>query len=130
MSNDAARALRADDDGRERAELLDVPARHGRDELSRARERRLAERNAARRAATAPPPTRSAPGRAYGTHSRADVRGAQPGRRTVELTGYAVRPRRRSPTTAAVTSHPDRVALYAFLLGLFLVVMAIATAHG
>ena len=128
MSNDAARALRVDDYGLdpEPAELRTVPAR---DEVSRARDRRVAERNA-RRAAQAPAPTRTAPGRSYGTHSRADVRGAQPGRRTVEITGYVVRPRRRSPTATAVTSHPDRVALYAFLLGLFLVVMAIATAHG
>jgi hypothetical protein len=37
--------------------------------------------------------------------------------------------RRRSPAHAQIVARPDRVALWAFLLGLFLVVMAAATAH-
>jgi hypothetical protein len=78
---------------------------------------------------------RSAPGRAYGSHRRADGlvtprSGYQPGRRTVEITGQPQPPRRRpSSTTAALVARPDRVALWAFMLAMFLVVMAIATAH-
>src|SRR4051794_10367519 len=77
----------------------------------------------------------SAPARAYGTHRRADapvhrVAGAQPGRRTVENRGQAQAPRRRSHTQAAFVARPDRTAQWAFLFALFLLVMAIATAHG
>ena len=51
-------------------------------------------------------------------------------RRTVTITGNPGRlPRRRSPTQAQIVARPDRVALWAFLLGLFLVVVAAATAH-
>ena len=78
---------------------------------------------------------RSAPGRSYGSHRRADgvsvrARGYQPGRRTVEITGQAQAPRRRpSTTTTAMVARPDRVALWAFMLAMFLVLMAVATAH-
>ena len=51
------------------------------------------------------------------------------GRRTVKITGHPVPPRRRrSPAAAQIQAHPDRVALWAVLLGLFLVFMAAATA--
>jgi hypothetical protein len=79
---------------------------------------------------------RSAPGRSYGSHRRADGlvaprSGYQPGRRTVEITGQPQPPRRRpSSTTAAMVARPDRVALWAFMLAMFLVLMAIATANG
>ena len=77
----------------------------------------------------------SAPTRAYGSHRRADspvhhVTGAQPGRRTVEIRGQVQAPRRRSQTQAAFVARPDRTAQWAFLFALFLLVMAIATAHG
>jgi hypothetical protein len=76
-----------------------------------------------------------APGRAYGTHRRTDVpasrvTGAQPGRRTVEIRGQVQAPRRRSQTQAAMLARPDRTAQWAFLFALFLLVMALATAHG
>jgi hypothetical protein len=52
-------------------------------------------------------------------------------RRTVVITGRTTYPaRRRSPTQAQLARRPDRVALWAFLLGLVLVLMAAATAHG
>ncbi len=55
---------------------------------------------------------------------------AENGRRTVTITGQPVPPRRRrSPTARKVEARPDRIALWAFLLGLFLVFMAIATAN-
>ena len=51
-------------------------------------------------------------------------------RRTVTITGHPVPPRRRrSPTQEQLVARPDRVALWAFLLGLFLVLVAAATAN-
>jgi hypothetical protein len=58
--------------------------------------------------------------------------GAEPPseRRTVTITGQpGYTPRRRSPTEARMVARPDRVALWAFVLGLFLVFVAAATAH-
>jgi hypothetical protein len=51
-----------------------------------------------------------------------------PGRRTIQITGQAAPPRRRSSSSAFV-ARPDRTAMWAFLLALFLVLMAVATAH-
>ena len=52
-----------------------------------------------------------------------------PGRRTIQITGQAAPPRRRPTTTTAFVARPDRAAMYAFILALFLVLMAVATAH-
>jgi hypothetical protein len=52
-----------------------------------------------------------------------------PGRRTVQITGQAAPPRRRSTTSTALVARPDRTAMWAFILALFLVLMAVATAH-
>jgi hypothetical protein len=59
------------------------------------------------------------------------VRDPVTGRRTVKITGQAPAPRRR-PTGAArqVGSRPDRVAMWAVILGLLLVFMSAATARG
>jgi hypothetical protein len=55
---------------------------------------------------------------------------AENGRRTVRITGHPVPPRRRrSPAQSHIEARPDRIALWAFLLGLFLVFMAVATAN-
>ena len=55
---------------------------------------------------------------------------AENGRRTVKITGRPVPPRRRpSPTQSQIQARPDRIALWAVLLGLFLVFMAVATAN-
>ena len=65
---------------------------------------------------------------------RPPLRLVEPGepaeRRTVTITGNPNRvPRRRpSPAQAQIAARPDRVALWAFLLGLFLVLVAAATA--
>jgi hypothetical protein len=59
----------------------------------------------------------------------------EPGaRRTVRITGQpAGQPvparRRRTVTEQRIRTRPDRIALWAFLLGLFLVFMAVATAN-
>ena len=52
-----------------------------------------------------------------------------PGRRTIQITGQAAPPRRRSTTSTAFVARPDRTAMWAFILALFLVLMAVATAH-
>jgi hypothetical protein len=49
--------------------------------------------------------------------------------RTVVITGRPDPARRRSPTQARISARPDRVALWAFFLGLMLVLVAAATAH-
>lgn len=55
---------------------------------------------------------------------------AENGRRTVVITGQPVPARRRPSVTATrIQSRPDRVALWAVLLGVFLVFMAVATAN-
>ncbi len=52
-------------------------------------------------------------------------------RRTVKITGQATPPRRRpSPTVTRMSARPDRIAMYAVLLGIVLILMAILTAHG
>jgi hypothetical protein len=53
-------------------------------------------------------------------------------RRTIQITGQATPPprRRQSPTVSRMSARPDRIAMYAVLLGLVLIVMAILTAHG
>jgi hypothetical protein len=50
-------------------------------------------------------------------------------RRTITITGQATAPRRRRPMVDAQLAQPDRIALWAFLLGLFLVAVAAGTAH-
>ena len=50
-------------------------------------------------------------------------------RRTVKITGQPVPSRRRpSPAASRIQARPDRIVLWAFLLGLFLVFMAVVTA--
>ena len=62
--------------------------------------------------------------------SRADLRLVEPeDRRTVVITGNPMPARRRrSPKQEQIVARPDRVALWAFLLGLFLVLVAAGTA--
>ena len=55
---------------------------------------------------------------------------ASNGRRTVKITGQPVPARRRRSAAATqIEARPDRIALWAVLLGLFLVFMAVATAN-
>jgi hypothetical protein len=53
--------------------------------------------------------------------------------RTITITGNpgysAASRRRRSPRQEQIAARPDRVALWAFLLGVFLVLVAAATAN-
>jgi hypothetical protein len=66
---------------------------------------------------------------APGTGGAAGPDAGVPGRRTIQITGQTVAPRRRSPTSTALVARPDRTAMWAFVLALFLVLMAVATAH-
>lgn len=51
-------------------------------------------------------------------------------RRTIVITGQPVPPRRRPPRAQAqIQARPDRIAMWAFALGIFLVFMAVATAN-
>ena len=53
-------------------------------------------------------------------------------RRTIVVTGRPdpePRPRLRSATANRLSARPDRVALWAFIMGLFLVFMSVVTAH-
>jgi hypothetical protein len=62
--------------------------------------------------------------------ARPDLKLVEGERRTVVITGQPVPPRRRKPVAAQqIEARPDRIALWAFLLGLFLVFMAVATAN-
>jgi hypothetical protein len=73
--------------------------------------------------------------RAYGTRQGSSAAASLsasagvPGRRTIQITGQAAPPRRRPSSSAAFVARPDRTAMWAFLLALFLVLMAVATAH-
>ena len=53
-----------------------------------------------------------------------------PGRRTIRVTGHVPPPARRRPATEAIVARPDRVAMWAVFLGLFLVLVAAVTARG
>jgi hypothetical protein len=55
---------------------------------------------------------------------------AENGRRTVTITGQPTPPRRRvARTQTRIQARPDRIVLWAFVLGMFLVFMAVATAN-
>jgi hypothetical protein len=67
--------------------------------------------------------------RLHVVHSAPEPVYAENGRRTVVITGQPVPARRRPSVTATrIRAQPDRVALWAVLLGVFLVFMAVATA--
>jgi hypothetical protein len=53
----------------------------------------------------------------------------EPERRTITITGQSTPARRRRAVVDAQLAQPDRVALWAFLLGLLLVAVAAGTAH-
>jgi hypothetical protein len=54
---------------------------------------------------------------------------AEPDRRTITITGQPTPARRRRAVMDAQLAQPDRIALWAFLLGLLLVAVAAGTAH-
>ena len=50
-------------------------------------------------------------------------------RRTITITGQPTPARRRRAVVDAQLAQPDRIAIWAFLLGLLLVAVAAGTAH-
>jgi hypothetical protein len=54
---------------------------------------------------------------------------SEPERRTITITGQPTPARRRRSVLDAPMAQPDRIALWAFLLGLLLVAVAAGTAH-
>ena len=64
------------------------------------------------------------------TDAEAPRRDPETGRRTVAITGQRVAPapRRRPDTASRVGPRPDRIAMWAFVMGIFLVFVATATA--
>jgi hypothetical protein len=62
--------------------------------------------------------------------TRPDLRLVEGERRTVVITGQTMPARRRRAVAAQqIQARPDRIALWAFLLSLFLVFVAVATAN-
>jgi len=149
MSTAGARALREDDNGMSREAVLlqwerkieDAERREsGRFERTADGDGPVAEPVPLRPAedATSPPPKRferrTAP--AGGSASSMEAQSSPvPGdavaaeRRTVQIAGQPTPARRRRSVVEAQMAQPDRIALWAFLLGLFLVAVAAGTAH-
>src|SRR3954447_17176274 len=119
----AARALRAD----EYESRFLRPVEVGEEPVARRREPRPRAYGTGRssRASGSSARAMTAGSTRLATRSAAGV----PGRRTVQITGQAAPPRRRSTTSTALVARPDRTAMWAFVLALFLVLMAVATAH-
>jgi hypothetical protein len=131
MHSAGARALREDDNEMSReavllqwerkvevADRLDAGERPEPEHPTPARRFvRSAERHEAASAAQ-PVPLRAAP-----------EPDPEPERRTITITGQPTPARRRRPVMDAQLAQPDRIALWAFLLGLLLVAVAAGTAH-
>jgi hypothetical protein len=61
--------------------------------------------------------------------SRPELRLVEPPRRTVVITGQRAPTRsRRAAAAQQIEARPDRIAQWAFLLGLFMVFVAVSTA--
>jgi hypothetical protein len=135
MQTAGARALREDDNGMSREAVLlqwerkieDAERREsGRFERSTDEGGPVAEPVALRPAedATSPVPRR---------FERSTASPAKPEpvaeRQTIRIAGQPTSARRRRSVIEAQMAQPDRIALWAFLLGLFLVAVAAGTAH-
>ena len=135
MSTAGARALREDDNGMSREAVLLQWERKIED--AERRESGRFERAADGDGPVAEPvPLRpvkdatSAVPRRF-EHSTPSPAGPEPvaERRTIESAGQPAPPSRRRSVVDAQMAQPDRIALWAFLLGLFLVAVAAGTAH-
>jgi hypothetical protein len=135
MSTAGARALREDDDGMSREAVLlqwerkieDAERREsGRFERAADEDGPVAEPVPLHPAedATSPLPKRF-------ERSTPPPAGAEPvvERRTIQIAGQPTPARRRRSVVESQMAQPDRIALWAFLLGLFLVAVAAGTAH-
>jgi hypothetical protein len=127
MQTAGARALREDDNGMSREAVL----------LQWERKIEAAERRDSDRAVVALHPAEEqaaegktgTPAPAPRRFDRAVPPAPAPERRTVTIRGEPTPARRRRPVVEAQLAQPDRIALWAFLLGLVLVAVAAGTAH-
>jgi hypothetical protein len=132
MSTAGARALREDDNGMSREAVL-LQWERKIEDLER-RESRF-ERQAEEDDAPLPEPVPLRPvGDSTSPAPRRFERSApgpapEPERRTITIAGQPTPARRRRSVVEAQMAQPDRIALWAFLLGLFLVAVAAGTAH-
>jgi hypothetical protein len=135
MSTAGARALREDDNGMSREAVLLQWERKIED--AERRESGRFERAADAEGPVAEPvplhPTEDAtsPLPKRFERSTPPPAGAEPvvERRTIQIAGQPTPARRRRSVVEAQMAQPDRIALWAFLLGLFLVAVAAGTAH-
>jgi hypothetical protein len=138
MQTAGARALREDDNGMSREAVLlqwerkiEVAERRESDRFEREQdvEGPVAEPVPLRPAENATTPGRRRFERTEGERADGERERADDERRTIRITGQPTPARRRRSVVEAQMAQPDRIALWAFLLGLFLVAVAAGTAH-
>jgi hypothetical protein len=138
MQTAGARALREDDNGMSREAVLLQWERKIEDAERRESDRFEREQDVdgplAEPVPLRPAENATASGgrrfaRADGEREGAERERAEGERRTITITGQPTPARRRRSVVEAQMAQPDRIALWAFLLGLFLVAVAAGTAH-
>jgi hypothetical protein len=138
MQTAGARALREDDNGMSREAVLLQWERKIEDAERRESDRFEREQDPDAPLAEPVPlrPAGSATTAGAGRFERADAErpsaespSAESERRTITISGQPTPARRRPSVVEAQLAQPDRIALWAFLLGLFLVAVAAGTAH-
>jgi hypothetical protein len=133
MQTAGARALREDDNGMSREAVLLQWERKIEDAERRESDRFEREQDVEGPVAEPVPlrPAENATTSGPRRFERVDGDGerAEGERRTITITGQPTPARRRRSVVEAQMAQPDRIALWAFLLGLFLVAVAAGTAH-
>jgi hypothetical protein len=145
MRDQAARVLQADDDyeylrARANAEMHSVPAPGRPQRLRDAAKIDFAFEPEPDPAPEAEPERVRAPAARYEMRRPSRPRAVESaernrpvsgveGRRTIEISGQAAPARRHVTPSTTVAARPDRVALWGVLLGVFLILMAVSTAH-
>jgi hypothetical protein len=131
MSTAGARALREDDNGMSREAVL-LQWERKIEDLERRESRFQREAEEAGPIAEPVPlrPVEDSTDPAPRRFERSAPKPAPvPERRTITIAGQPTPARRRRSVVEAQMAQPDRIALWAFLLGLFLVAVAAGTAH-
>jgi hypothetical protein len=135
MSTAGARALREDDNGMSREAVL-LQWERKIEDAERRESSRFERRPEDGGPVAEPVPLRpsedaTSPGpRHFGRSAPSPAGEAPPAEpRTITIPGEATPARRRRSVLEAQMAQPDRIALWAFLLGLFLVAVAAGTAH-
>jgi hypothetical protein len=132
MHTAGARALREDDNGMSREAVLLQWERKIED--AERRESGRFERSDQDETVAEPVPLRpvgdpARPGSRRFERQTAPAPAPVEERRTIAIAGQPAPPRRRRSIVETQMAQPDRIALWAFLLGLFLVAVAAGTAH-